>query len=740
MTRYSSHVLIVLSSKVTLIFLLLLTTASFVFSQATQDTLQIKKLSPVIVEDKQQQHLSSVENLFIYAGKKTNIVTPDPGNANLAQNIGRMAFAQVPGINVWDMDGAGTQINIGTRATDMHRSIEMNMRQNGYNTNSDMFGYPEDHYTPPMQGIGKIEVVRGSAALQFGSQFGGMVNYKMKQGDSTKQFSLESEQTAGAYNFFNSYNAIGGTVNKINYYAYYDNRHGDGWRPNAAFNYHAYYSNINWKVNRKLNLSFQFSRMDYVQQIAGGLTDSQFQINPRQSNRARNYFNPIINIPAITLDYFLSKRTKMQITSHVLFGARNSVQFINTPLVADTFNTSMNSLNPRQVDRDYYNGFTTEARLLHHYTLGNISSSLAGGIRYFTEMTNRMQKGVGTTGSDFDLSLVNPYGIRLNLHTQNYALFAENLVQLSPRLLVIPGFRYEVIHSSMTGVINHATVPVSYQATRNFPLFGLGFQYEATRSSEFYGNISQAYRPFLYANITPATQLGVINPNLKDSKGYNIDIGYRGSYSNVVRFDINAYYLYYGDRIGQLNMVNPSTNTTYLLTTNIGNAVSQGIEAYLSVSLVSLIASHVSTFDMRIFNSMTYNHARYVTGEMNYSGVNKTLTGNHLEGVPDWINRTGLELRFKKVTSTLQSSYVSKNFSDANNTVFDATGATGVVPSYQVWDWAFSYQFLQSYKISCGVNNLTNLLYFTRRINMYPGPGILPADGRTFYFSLGLKI
>jgi len=705
-----------------------------VFAQVNSDS-----LSTVIVEGKRNHYLKNIEGLSIYAGKKTNVITPSSGSANLAQNVGRMAFAQVPGINVWDMDGAGTQINIGTRATDMHRSIEMNMRQNGYNTNSDMFGYPEDHYTPPMQGIGQIQLVRGSAALQFGSQFGGMVNYVMKKGDSTKRFSLESEQTTGSYNFFNSFNAVGGTVGKVSYYAYYDDRHGDGWRPNAKFNYHAYHANINWKFNKKGNVSFQFSRMDYVQQIAGGLTDAQFQANARQSIRARNFFSPEINIPAITFDYQFSQQTKIQVTSHWVIGQRNSVQFLNTPNVADTINTTTTkTYNPRQVDRDYYNGFTTEARLLHRYQIGNIKSALAGGFRYFTELTKRRQKGVGTTGSDFDLSLTKPYGIDLRLNTQNYAVFIENMFELSPRFSVTPGFRYEVINSSMTGVINNASFPVSYKATRSFPLFGLGLQHQVNESSQLYGNISQAYRPFLYANITPATQTGQIDPNLKDSKGYDADLGYRGSFKNIVRFDINAYYMYYGNRIGQLNIVNG--NTTYLLTTNIGNGVSKGVEAYFNISLVKLFTDANPFFDIRVFNSLSYNHARYISGTMNYNGENKSLKGNHIEGVPDWIDRTGLEVRYKNFFTTFQSSYVSKNFSDANNTTFDLTGQTGVVPSYHVWDWSFDYRFLKLYKISGGVNNITNLNYFTRRINMYPGPGILPADGRTFYVSLGIKI
>src|SRR6202044_272959 len=126
-----------------------------------------------------------------------------------------MTFASIPGLNMREMDGAGTQVNIGTRGTDTHRSIEMNMRQNGYVTNSDIFGYPEDHYTPPMQSIREMQLVRGSAALQFGSQFGGMMNYVMKDADSTKLLRIESEQTKGSYNFANSFNAVGGTSGKF---------------------------------------------------------------------------------------------------------------------------------------------------------------------------------------------------------------------------------------------------------------------------------------------------------------------------------------------------------------------------------------------------------------------------------------------------------------------------------------------------------------------------------------------
>ena len=685
------------------------------------------------------RELPPVENMRIFAGKKTISFRPDGNRANLSANVSRMAFAQVPGLNIWDMDGAGTQVNIGSRGTDSHRSIEMNMRQNGYNTNSDMFGYPEDHYTPPMQAIDEIQFVRGSASLQFGSQFGGMMNYVMKTGDSTKPVSLESEQTAGSNGFFNSFNAVGGTLGKWSYYAYYDNRHGDGWRPNSRFDYHAYYASIGYQFNERASVKFDFSRMDYVQQIAGGLTDAQFKQNARQSFRARNYFNPRITVPAFTFHYALAPRTELEVIANFITGERNSVQLINTSNIPDTVNHLLGTFNPRQVDRDYYNGFTTEARILHRYAVGNIESTMSGGIRYSSQTTKRKQKGVGTIQNGFDLSLTKPYGIDLKLHSTNYAAFAENVFNISDRFSITPGVRLEIIRSSLDGVINNASFPVNYRGNRSFPLFGTGLQYQVSPTSQLYGNISQAYRPYLYAHVTPADQIGVIDPNLKDSKGYDIDLGYRGEYRDFLQFDVNAFYVYYGNRAGQLTLMNPDSST-YLYTTNVGNAAAKGIETYFDLSLWRLFNGAGKLVDVRLFNSLSFTHAWYTSGEISSQGKNVSLRGHRVEGTPEWIDRAGVQFYYQSFTAAVQYSYVGKSYSDANNTIVNPTGATGIVPAYHVWDFSASCYVMKRYHVSGGVNNAANAKYFTRRINMYPGPGILPADGRTFYLSFGIKL
>ncbi len=686
-----------------------------------------------------KQSLPDVYETYIYAGKKTDLLQLNPLKGNMAQNMARLQFAQIPGLNMWQMDGAGTQLNIGTRGTDAHRDIEMNMRQNGYMTNSDAFGYPENHYTVPLQAVQAVQYVRGSAALQFGPQFGGMMNYVLKEGDTTKALAIESEQTAGSNGLFNSYNAVGGTVGKFQYYAYYDNRSGDGWRDNSQFHYYAYYADATYHFTKKISLSFQYSKMKYVQQIAGGLTDTQFDANPKQSKRARNYFEPDINLAAIILKSSLGANTELNITTHFLFGQRNSVQFLNAGNIADTINAAINNFNPRQVDRDYYNGFTTEARIRHGYRLRSLTSSLSAGLRYFTEVTKRKQKGLGTTGSNFDLLLTQPYGTNLRFTTYNYAVFAENLFQITKAFSFTPGVRYEVIDTRMTGLINHATDNVDYNGNRSFPLFGMGLQYNLNKSGEFYGNISQEYRPFLNANVTPADRLDMIDPNLKDVKGYDIDLGYRGNYKNILSWDVNAFYVFYGDRIG-LTTFTDAYGSTHLYTTNIGDAVAKGIESYIEVSLLKAGNTAPADNDIRIFNSLSYTHARYQNAAISKSGVNTSIHGNHVENTPDWIEKAGVTFKHKMANLRIQYSYSGKQYNDAINTVFSSNGITGIIPSYSIWDATFNWQFLHSYRISAGVNNITDEHYFNRRITMYPGPGILPADGRTFYVSFGVKL
>jgi outer membrane receptor for Fe3+-dicitrate len=75
-----------------------------------------------------------------------------------------------------------------------------------------------------------------------------------------------------------------------------------------------------------------------------------------------------------------------------------------------------------------------------------------------------------------------------------------------------------------------------------------------------------------------------------------------------------------------------------------------------------------------------------------------------------------------------------------DSVISSSNGVIGLILAYHVWDWNCSWQFSEQFHVSGSINNLTNEKYFNRRITMYPGPGILPADGRTVTISLGLDI
>ncbi len=93
-----------------------------------------------------------------------------------------------------------------------------------------MFGFPESHYTPILNAVDRVEFVRAGAALQFGPQPGGALNFIMKMPRRDAQFHFETINAFGSDGLFTDYTAIDGTVGNFGYYVYYDHRQRDGFR------------------------------------------------------------------------------------------------------------------------------------------------------------------------------------------------------------------------------------------------------------------------------------------------------------------------------------------------------------------------------------------------------------------------------------------------------------------------------------------------------------------------------
>jgi Fe(3+) dicitrate transport protein len=688
-----------------------------------------------------QGRLPEVEDFRINAGRKNEVIRLGEIDANLAMNNSRQIFGRTPGISIWENDGSGIQLGVASRGLSPNRSWEFNVRMNGYDITPDPMGYPEAYFTPPMEVVENIEIIRGASSLQYGPQFGGLLNFVLRKPDPSTQFTAETINTVGSNGLFSTFNYIGGTEGKWDYTAYYQKRRGNGWRDNGFFNTDHAHLEVNYAVSNRLKIGTEMTYMTTTTQQPGGLTDAQFAEDPSQSTRSRNWFSTPWFIPSLNADYILSPKSKINFKAFGTIAERNSVGFVQAITTED-------NLGNRQVDRDFYHTFGTELRFSTAYSLFGKEHNLVSGYRYFKGNIDRQQRGVGDAGPDMNFDLVeSSYPRDLDFVNTNHAAFVENMFNVTDKLLFTAGLRLENISSNMTGILNTVNgVPQKLTPetrTRTFALLGFGGEYDLTRTTELYANFSQAYRPVLISDLTPPATTDVIDPDLQDARGYNFDLGYRGNIGTFLNFDASYFYLNYADRIGTITQT-AADGTRFQFRTNLGESVSQGVEAFVEFDPITAFVGNSSIGYIHFFASLAFVHAEYQDFERttvsNGEIVVSNLAGNRVENAPRKINRYGATYRYKDFSMTWQLSDIGETFSDATNSVEPNAAATsGLIPAYVVQDLSAGYTHKKKYTLKSGVNNLADEAYFTRRAGGYPGPGIMPAEGRTFYMSFGVK-
>jgi Fe(3+) dicitrate transport protein len=683
-------------------------------------------------------NLPAIDGVRIYGGKKTSFVSPEKLNIDLSSNNSRQLFGRIPGIMVWESDGSGIQTGIATRGLSPNRSWEFNMRQNGYDISSDVFGYPEAYYTPPADAVAKIEILRGASSLQYGPQFGGMINYVFDSAPSINGSKTKIRQSFGSYGLFNNFISTGLRKNKFSFYSFYHRRSADGWRENSAYTTQTGFISVGYDFNEKVKVKAEYTHSDMLSQQAGGLTDAQFQDNSQQSSRARNWMSIPWNLMNVQLDIKTSEKFQLEIKTFGLLATRSSVGFLDPITTADVIISTTNDYAVRRLDADKYQNIGTELRGKYEFKLFGNKQTLAFGARAYQAKTFRHQKGNGTTGSDFNMD-IDSLGYKVNyvFGTKNYALFAEQALYVGRRILVVPGVRLEQVVSSGSGSVNYANGEIPFQERSiSKLLFGIGTEFHLNEKNEIYANASQAFRPMTFSELIPSATTDVIDPNLKDSEALNIDLGVRGSWKNYIHYDASVYQMNIQDRIGTY------TQSSVRYVTNIGASLSKGIELYVEGNVLSKFKQG-KFGSLQPFASIAYNEATYTSWNdpTIVEGSSSDRTNKAVENAPRRIQRYGLTYKMKGFSATYQLNKVSDAFADALNTAAPNAAATvGLIPAYSVSDLSFGYSGKENYTLQMGVNNLFNESYFTRRAGGYPGPGLLPSNGRTFFFTFGIQI
>lgn len=702
-----------------------------------------KQLDEVAITAKRLQnfdigYLPPVRGVQIATGTSSIIQTEGQGGAKSTANP-RELFAKIPGLNIWESDGAGIQIGVGGRGLSPNRAANFNTRQNGYDISADALGYPESYYTPPLEALSSIEIIRGSASLQYGTQFGGLMNFVVKEPNPDKTFDFTSRNTVGSFGYLGTFQKISGSHKRWSYQAYTQLKKGNGYRKNSGFNQEQYFLQLSYAINEKQKVRLEYTRMNYLAQQPGGLNMDSLLKNPRMSLRDRNWFKVNWNILAAHYDWEINTRTRFNIRMFAMNSQRFSLGFLD----------GINKIDPgikRDLIRGDFKNAGLEARFLKIYTLpkSKIRSAFLVGSRLYKGTTTSLQ-GAGKIGTEVDFNFLNPTNLEnssYNFPSENASFFIDNIFFINPKLSFNLGARFEYITSSSVGFYKRYLLAPGNaldtfridvfnserEVKRKVPLFGIGGSYKTNKSTSIYTNFCMNYRAINFNDIR------IVNPNvtvdslIKDEYGYTEELGFRGFIQPNWYVDIAGFYLFYGDKIGI------APDKLKKIRKNIGDAVNYGVEFFTEYDFAKLV-NDSSKYSFTSFVNFSYIQAKYINSD------EPSYVGKKVEYVSPIIFRTGLKFKSEKWQVQLQYSYNSSQFSDATNAIQESADAViGLIPSYQVLDFSARVQLKKWIQFEVGINNLTNSNYFTRRATSYPGPGILPSDGRSFYATVQFNL
>ncbi len=688
--------------------------------------------------------LPPVEGTRINAGKKTSFVKPAEFPA-FAGNDYREVMATTPGILVSE-EPQSPIINFGYRGLNSQRSEFMQVLEDGVSLKNEQFGFPETHYTPILDAVERIELIRAGAALQYGCQPGGALNFVMKMPRPDAPFHFTTRNVFGSYGYYRNYTEVDGTVGRFGYYFYYDHRQQDGFREaNSDYDLNAGSARLVWDVTSDSRFILTLDAYDEEHGEPGGMRRRE-EVNPpnsvfvedgfTQTSRFFDRFRLERYYAMLEYQKFFSERTQLDIKAFGGYLTRWSKRqrggaFGTLPSgpAAET--------NSIQLRSAYTEGL--DARGRHDYNLFNDVSTIAGGIYFYHALQDRRDERGETPDAE--------HGALRNLNTGETwdgAIFAENRFHFG-RLSVVPGMRLEFLEQRVDEEVNVSN-PLHSQSDFNFvPLFGLGLGYVVVEGQpilsappiagekgaetknppapvvtgfgpprvELYGTVSQAYRPITYGELVPTGGSSVVNGNLKEGNSLQFEYGVRGKPFPYLNFDVGGFYFTFEDQVGEIILPNGFTSTS-----NVGDSRYIGFEAATELDILALINGGAPN---PYGNLLLYGNVTLLDAEFT-SGPNKDNTPAF---APNYQVKTGAIYSYKDTFKiSLLGTLVDDEFGD------DGDSFEGFIPAYNVWDLTAEFKFWKGRAgVFAGIRNVFNESYWGE----VREEGIMPALPRNYY-------
>ena len=594
-----------------------------------------------------------------------------------------------------------------------------------------MVGYPEAYYTPPLDAVESVEVVRGGAALMYGPQPAGAINFVMKKPPLDTPFTLESTNILGSFDMYSNFTSFGGTLGKFGYYGYYDHQQTDGFREaNSDFFLNAWGGTFALDATGPVRWYLNATAYDETHGEPGGLTleDGPNTVNydTNRDGTSRFYDRMRVSRYAVSIinEWDISDRTLFTFRTwfdyYLRFSRRQNGGGFGTLPTGPKAQTN-------QIENQQFYTYGAEPRMSHNWDwLGN-THTLTGGMMFYYDWSPRVDE-TGNSPTAMTGSTVN----QSNRESVYYSLFAENLFQFGS-FSITPGFRLENIWQSVRELVNKSSFqtgkPLQDETIYNFaPLFGLGLEYDFTPEVAVYANVSQAYRPPIFTQAVPTSPNIAVVGNLQESNIVNYEIGFQGEPVDWITWDTSVFLIDNSDQIGS-RAVNDGPITTVI--ENSGRSIVYGWDIYTEVDFVGAANAAWNKDDgkswvdrygsISAYTALTLQKGQFINGS------NDGKTPQYLS---DYVLRFGLTYNWRdRIKAAFMGNFMGSTYAADNNP------ASRFIPAYNVWDLTVEAKvYKDNVSVIAGVNNVFNKDYYAR----IRADGIDPAAPRNWY--AGVKV
>lgn len=658
--------------------------------------------------------LPDLQGVKINVGKKTTILDFD-SLPRISGNNYRQALALAPGLVL--SEETSPLVSIGYRGLEPHRAQFTQVLRDGIPIHADQFGYPEAYYTPPLDTVDRIEFVRGGAALMYGPQPGGALNYVTHRPRTDRALSGATLHTFGSDDYYSTFSYLDGTAGRVGYYGYYNHRQSDGIRSaNSDYELSAWLGRVVLDANASSRWVLTFETYDEQHGEPGGLTfaSGANALNYKADRRA----------PSRLFDRFdLDRKAASLVWER---------DFLNGTFVARAWGIDYVRASRRQggggfgtlpagaaagtntIERQQFTTYGGEARMRFDWG-GQTRHVFTAGAQY--HHTDSPRTDAHGAAPDATSGAVQTKSQRDITYTP---VFAENLFRFGS-LGITPGFRLETIHQDVrelvnVGKTNAGRALAARDHSQTVPLFGLAVACDLPANAQAYANVSQSYRPMIFTQAVPNGATNIVNNDLEEGRAVQYELGYRAQPLDGLVFDVSAFHLEFDDQIG--NFALPGGLSTVA---NVGRAAHRGVEAGAQYDLFRAWRRPAKSA-LNLYANVLLLDAEFKEG---------ASAGRTPQHAPDHVVRAGLVYtRGDTLKLGLTGTLSADSFADSGNT------ASRYVPAYAVWDLTAEWRVPNTpVRVFAGVNNVLDEDYYSRVRN----DGIDPAPRRNFYIGATLE-